>query len=174
MTCQDLKSLIENTLPGQRSVTALAEAYQHASACPSCATALVDMFRLEEELTRLTGVAGDDQLIPSVMSRIAALSPRPAGNGTLQDWSAVIFMTVGALILLAAYWWTGAWSDALARSFDISPGWVSSVLTANAWALQMETLLPALAGAALIAIGLMRESPSSFSNSSFQNQPVYL
>jgi hypothetical protein len=120
MTCQELKNFIENTLPGERDSTALAEAHQHALTCPACAAALSDMLRLEEELTRLCRVEADERLTETVMSRIASLSSSRAGWRAHWDLLGVTFMVAGAVILAALYWWTTDWSDGLTSLLQLS------------------------------------------------------
>jgi hypothetical protein len=158
MTCEELKNLLENSLPGERDSTAMVEAHQHASTCPSCAAALTEMLRLEEALTKLPGIEADEQLTQAVMNRIARLSPSPVRNQVQRDWLAVSLMAAGSLILLIVYWWTGAWSDELANFFNISILGNWAALTAKLGVLGDQTLLLTLVGAALIIMGLTYES----------------
>jgi anti-sigma factor RsiW len=157
MTCQELKNLIENSLPGERDATAVAEARQHAATCPACAAALADMLRLEEALTRLPGIEADEQLTQSVMNRIACLSSRSARSRVHRDWLALSLMAAGSLLLALVYWWTAAWSQEWARLFDISIGPSWSASAARISGLGIETLLLTLLGAASIIMGLTCE-----------------
>jgi hypothetical protein len=158
MTCEELKNLIESSLPGERDSSAITEAHRHASTCSSCAAALTDMLRLEEALTRLPGMEADEQLTQAVMDRIACLSSSPVGNRVHRELLAFSLMAAGSLILVIVYWWTGAWSEDLASLLQISMHGNWAALMAKAGALGIETLLLMLTGAALIIMGLTCES----------------
>jgi hypothetical protein len=95
MTCEELKNLIETSLPGERDSTAIAEAHRHASTCPSRAAALSELLRLGEALTRLPGMEADEWLTQAVMDRIACLSSSPVRNRGHPDLLAVSLMAAG-------------------------------------------------------------------------------
>ncbi len=116
------------------------------------------LLRLEEALTRLPGIEADEQLTQAVMSRIACLSSSPVRNGVHRDLLAVSLMVAGTLILAIVYWWTAAWSDELASFFHISIIGRWAAMAAQLGALRIEILLLTLVGAALLTMGLTRES----------------
>jgi predicted anti-sigma-YlaC factor YlaD len=157
MNCEELRDLIDNSLPGERSPTTLAEAHRHAGTCPTCAAALGEMLQLEQRLMRLSGIEEDQQLVHEVMSRIAALSTASAVNRAHRDWFAVGLMVAGAVILAAVYCCTTSWSDISRNFLDTSMSWSWAVFASKVAGLELVILLPALIGAALIGLGLTHE-----------------
>jgi len=154
MTCNELQDFIYHSLPEERASIVLAEAQQHASTCPACAATLSDLLRLENALTRLSGMEAEEPLTQTVMRRIAALTLSPARSRLNQDLLAGSLMVAGTLILTFVYVWTANWSDELARFLQLSIGRGWAGLTANGGELRIEVFLATLVGAGLIAMGL--------------------
>jgi hypothetical protein len=153
MTCHELQHFIDHSLPGERALTVLAEAQEHASTCPACAEALTDLLRLEAALTRLSGMEAEEPLTQAVMRRIVALAAAPAPRRANREFLGGTLMVFGTLILAVVYGWTANWSDVLARFFYLSINRSWDALTANGGALRIEVILATLVGAALIVMG---------------------
>jgi hypothetical protein len=85
MTCHELQHFIDHSLPGERALTVLAEAQQHASTCPACAAALTELLQLEAALTRLSGMEAEELLTQAVMLRIGTLAAAPAPRRVNRD-----------------------------------------------------------------------------------------
>ena len=115
---------------------------------------MAEALQLEERLTTLGGVEAEEQLTRTVMSRIAALSDQRYANFVYRDWLSICFVMAGVALLAAVYCCTTSWADVSGNLLALSMGWSWSALATKLMAVQLEVLLPALAGAALIGLGL--------------------
>jgi hypothetical protein len=104
MNCEEIAATLEGTLIRERDPRWLHEARRHAAGCPSCAR-LLELHRLEEDLTDLPAVEPSRLLLESVMDRItqreSATVPSSGRSSYELIKSAAIF--VGALVLASAY-----------------------------------------------------------------------
>ncbi len=109
MNCDELTAALEKTLIHERDAHWLQAVREHAEACPSCAR-LLELHRLEEDLTALPAIEPSGVLLETVMSRIAQRkrSAVPSSRHRLLDLLRFAAILVGALLLAAAYLIPGA------------------------------------------------------------------
>ncbi len=104
MKCAELAATLESQLLRECDLCWLLEARRHAEPCPSCSR-LLEVHRIEEQLTHSSEVEPSGAFLENVMSRVTlqkqhrALSVRRFSPDALQK--PMIF--VGALILAVAY-----------------------------------------------------------------------
>jgi len=126
MNCAEIASALQETLLHQRDPQWVREACRHAERCPGCAR-LLDLHRVEEQLAGLLVIEPSNDLLESVMNRVA--QPQPVALSPARQLLVGMFkyptMLMGALILASAYlvpgagqsWLSNLWPSARSLQF---------------------------------------------------------
>jgi predicted anti-sigma-YlaC factor YlaD len=105
MTCEELRTFLDTTLPAERTPQQIAAAREHARECPDCSGYLSQTLELEEQLSALPPIPAGAAVEQAVMSRI--LRKRGSRAGVASEsraeltWS--VLLGLGLLLSVLPY-----------------------------------------------------------------------